>query len=122
MGFGTIKRRKTDIEYSKYLREKRGNKCERCLRFFSKGKGLEVSHFWGRKAENTRFDEVNTDVLCTGCHLQLGENPGDYTEWKKGRMTETMYKALDVAAHTYKKRDDTADLLYIREIVKDLHP
>jgi len=120
MGFGTIKRRKGDILYSQYLRKLRDYTCEKCGRYFEEGKGLTVSHFWGRKAESTRFDDENCDCLCIGCHQRFEENPAEYTEWKRNRMGEQAFKLLDVRAHQLKKRDDKIVILTVKALLQDL--
>ena len=120
MGFGTIKRRTSDVIFSQYLRRLRGYKCERCLRFFPEGKGLTVSHYWGRKAESVRFDEINCDILCIGCHQRFEENPAEYHEWKLAKMGQKAYNLLKVRAHTTGRRDDKAAAMVFRAKLKEL--
>ena len=58
MSFG-IKIRKVDTLFSRYFRLQH-KRCEKCGR---RGEGkdgidkLQCSHFWGRRNENTRYDE-----------------------------------------------------------------
>ena len=115
-----IKRRKSDIEFSLYLRKKRGYKCEFDGAYFPEGKGLTVSHFHGRRKEIVRFSEANCDILCFRHHQYFEENPNAYVEWKRKRMGEREFKLLQVAAETYQKRDDQRDLLGIRALMKEL--
>lgn len=110
MSFGRIKIREADRLYSLWLRRER-KRCEKCGRTTS----LQCSHFWGRKAESTRFDPLNTDCLCFACHQYFEENPAAYAEWKRKRMSETEYKLLEIRAGTYKKRDDTLVLIWLKK-------
>jgi len=103
-----IKIRKADSLYSQYLRKKIPY-CERC----GLTETLQVSHFWGRRNESTRFDPQNTDILCFSCHRHFTENPADYREWKLKKLGEREYKILDVRAHSYQKRDDNQIILWI---------
>lgn len=96
-----MKRRKPDILYSTKLREIRP-KCEKCGRTTS----LQVSHFWGRRHEITRYDDDNCDVFCYACHQRFEENPGEYTEWKKKKLGLQKYKELERRHNQYCKRDD----------------
>lgn len=109
-----IRIRKTDALFSKYLRAKRP-KCERCGRT----DGLQVSHFWGRRFENTRFSEINCDVLCFRCHQGFHESPGDYRDWKAAKLGEVEYKKLMIAKEMYKKRNDAVDMLALQQLVKE---
>lgn len=98
-----MKRRKPDILYSERLRERR-KKCEKCGRITS----LQVSHFWGRRHEITRYDDENCDVLCYACHQHFEENPAEYVEWKKKNLGLKKYKELERRHNQYLKRDDGA--------------
>ena len=116
--FGRIKLRPADVLFSRYLRLKTGH-CEVCGR---KGegddgiKGLVVSHFHGRRNENTRFDEdLNCDILCINCHRLFHESPANYVEWKKKKLGEKRYKLLTLAANAYKKKDDKLIIIWLKE-------
>ena len=113
-----IKRRQSDILYSKYLRKKRNYICEKCGRYFPEGIGLQVSHFYTRKYESVRFDEENTDILCFTDHMFFEQNPAHYAEWKQKRMTKRAYKTLMVRAHTLKKKDDKLIVLFLKQQMK----
>lgn len=118
--FDKIKPRKTDTLFSTYLRKKKGHKCEYCHRYYPEGKGLEVSHYYTRGKENTRFDEDNCDVLCNYHHRFLGHGDGreEYIEFKKKKLGEEGFKKLKLRAFQYKKRDDKMDLLIINQLIK----
>ena len=118
--FGRIKIRVSDTVFSKYLRKLRSYICEKCGRFFPEGKGLQVSHYWGRKAESVRFDEENCDVLCIGDHQRFEENPSEYHEWKLNRLGKRKYDMLNVRAHTLGKRADKLATMSFKQKLKDL--
>ena len=115
MTFKTIKRRPTDILFSQYLRKKIG-KCQVC----GKIKKLEASHFFGRRHENTRFDERNVDVLCNYDHRRFGEDPWEYCRWKEKRLGAKAIEVLAVDAFLAKERDDKMDMIKIKALVKSL--
>ena len=116
--WGTIKRRSTDILYSKILRKKRNYTCERCLK--REEGGMQVSHFYGRKAETVRFDDENCDCFCAGCHKYFTEMPALYAEWKKKKMGEKAYKILMLRAHQMGKRDDKLMGIILKKEAKEL--
>lgn len=116
-----IKLRKTDILFSTYIRTRDKWTCQRCkTRYPEKARGLHNSHFWGRKRENTRFEPLNCDALCMGCHQYYEQNPEDYREWKLKQLGEEQYKRLKVQAYTLTKRDDKLTELYVKELMKEL--
>jgi 5-methylcytosine-specific restriction endonuclease McrA len=110
-----VRLRPDDILFSKYLRAKRG-KCENCGVI----KNLQVSHFHGRRKENVRFDEENCDILCFTCHRVFEENPALYTNWKLKKLGKIKYDTLALRAEFYKKRDIKANLLWIKEELKNV--
>lgn len=113
-----IKIDKADREYSKYLRKLRGYRCERCGKYYPDGKGLQVSHFHGRRKESVRFYEDNTDCLCFRCHQYFEENPMEYVEWKKGRMGKDSFDLLTLRANMIKKKDRNMELIKLKEKIK----
>lgn len=120
MGFRTIKRRRDDILFSQYLRKKRNYTCERCLRMYPEGKGLEVSHFYGRRMESVRFLEANVDCLCTSCHRYLGENPGEYYDWKCAKLGHKGMEHLTVQAYRPIKKNIQSNVALIKLKMKEL--
>lgn len=115
-----IRIRESDRLYSLWLRKYRGYKCEKCLRIFPEGHGLQVSHFWGRRYESVRFDEENTDILCFKCHQHFEETPPDYVEWKEQRMGTKAYNLLKFRAHQLGKRDDVLMTMFYKKKLKEL--
>ena len=122
MSFSGIRRRPADILFSRYLRKKIGH-CEVCGRR-GEGKdgigGLVVSHFHGRREENTRFSEENCDITCINDHRLFHESPAKYVEFKKKKLGEKRYKLLTLAANTHKRKDDKLILLFLKQEIKKL--
>lgn len=115
--FGKITRRPADIIYSQYRRGIIG-KCQRC----GSTKSLQISHFYGRANEATRFLDDNCDIFCAGCHQYFTANPLEYVEYKKKQLGDQRFKLLQVAAHTYQKRDDEKVLLYLSKVMNEKPP
>ena len=118
--FGKVKIRRTDTLYTRYIRERDDYTCQRCRRSYPPDacRNLEVSHFWGRGRENTRFDDDNCVALCQlPCHQYWGHGEGcvDYQEFMEDRLGRAGYDTLMIRAHTYKKQDDILDALIIRK-------
>ncbi len=115
----TFRLRPTDVLFSKCLRKKRGYRSDMSGTFYPEGKGLQVSHFHGRRHENTRFDEDNCDILSFTEHQNFEENPSEYTEWKKKQLGEKKYKELMIRANLYCKKDDKKVMIYLKNYYKD---
>ena len=110
-----IKRDRADELWSKYLRKKHPT-CEYCkIRPSS-----QCSHFYGRRNENTRFDEENCDAVCFACHNFFHENPPIYVDWKKRKLGEQKFKLLQFRAEVqYHKKDRKLALIYIKKLIKE---
>ena len=111
-----IKIRQADKLFSEYMRKKIGG-CEVCLRDSST---LQVSHFYGRRHENTRFSEENVDILCFSCHQNFHENPAVYTDWKKAKLGDKRFKLLTLAANQHRKKDDVPIIMLYKKLLKEL--
>ena len=116
--WGKIKLRRADTLFSLYLRKKRGYRCEYCGGFWPEGKGLTLSHFWTRAKESVRFDEEKTDILCVNDHRYFEEHKTEYHEWKRNRMGKKAFDLLMLRAHTYRKKDDTPILMWLKQEMK----
>jgi 5-methylcytosine-specific restriction endonuclease McrA len=117
-----IKRRPTDILFSKYIRKRDNYTCQRCGKMYSDGgKGLHCSHYHSRSHENTRFDPENCIALCFGCHhLWGGDLKDDYTAFMKEKLGDKAFDYLRIRANTYKKKDNSLDMLGIKELMKEV--
>lgn len=125
--FGTVKLRKTDRMFTKYIRQRDDYTCQNpnCRRVYPQDdcRNLVVSHLWGRGRENTRFDDDNCIALChCNCHRYLGHGEGrrEYEAFMIERLGGTGYDLLMVRAHTSKGRDDKMDEFIIRKKMEAL--
>lgn len=88
--------KKTDIEFSKWLRNSRG-KCEYC----GTTEGLTCSHYIGRREYATRWDPKNCDSFCFSCHSILeSRKQYAYRNWKIATMGEEAHALLEVKKHS----------------------
>src|SRR3990167_1972852 len=117
--FGKIKRRQSDIIYSKYQRKLKGYRCEKCGAVHDPlSKNLGVSHFWPRSNESTRFEDDNCDVICNiPCHEYFESHRTEYKEWKLNRLGKREYDLLELTKNQYKKRDDYMDALKAKALL-----
>ncbi len=120
MSFFKIKLRRSDKLWREYLIKIRPYVCVRCGK---SGKQLDVSHFWVRSHESTRFDMENCDFLChIPCHdlWGHGEERKDYEAFKIKQLGQEGFDRLMVRAHSRKKRDDKMDVLYLKAQISTL--
>lgn len=111
-----ITRDRADDVFSKYIRL-RDMECRRChspVRLNDKGMPVshQCSHFMGRRKENTRFNELNCDTLCAGCHGFFTENPALHREWQIQMKGQKVVDDLILWSGMYKKKDRQMDFLY----------
>jgi len=116
MSFFKAKFRPTDTLWSKYIR--RVGKCEICGRSDIK---LENAHYFSRGKENTRFDERNCHCLCFTCHQKSHSDKDYYKNWLLEKYGQEWLDKLELDSNTYKKRDDKADKIIIKELLKELN-
>jgi hypothetical protein len=123
MSFSTIKIDKADRVFSEFIRL-RAKKCQNCGRRGEGEKGitgLQASHYYGRRKESVRFDEENVDVLCVGCHIELGtNNKPAYKEFKIKQLGEKGFDLLTLRANTPGKKDRKLAYLVYSQLLKKL--
>jgi len=117
--------RATDLLWTKYLRIKYKYTCQWCGRVYTPDncRNFGTSHYFSRNHENVRFDEDNTFPMCNiPCHNLEAKGKGNpaYDEFVLKRLGKERYDALVLRAHLYKKRDDTADKIILRELLKEV--
>lgn len=114
---------RADMTFSEYIRRRDG-KCVRCGKLGEGNNGivgLQNSHYFGRRRENTRFDPENCDALCFYCHQVWGsEDRESYREFKVRQLGEKGYKALCLRANTMKKKDRAMSLIEAKALLKTL--
>lgn len=92
---------KADQIFSKWIRE-RDKRC-----FFCNNPATQNSHFWGRAASATRYDPLNCDGICGGCHMRHeGNKQGLYREMKVKQLGKKGYDALERRTRSIMKRKD----------------
>lgn len=110
-----------DRFFSYYVRELADWKCERChTPYERKSQGLHCSHFFGRRAESTRFCLDNVNAHCFFCHQFLGSNPLEFSQWKRKSLGEERFNQLIMMNNLYKKKDRKMELLIWRQALKEL--
>ena|SRR5665213_2289327 len=123
MARGSFKRDKADELFSLWVRTRDNWTCQKCKRNYHSRKeangALDASHFVGRGKENTRFEPLNVDTLCFGCHQHFTSNPREHYEWQVQRKGQDVVDKLRLAGHTYKKKDRTLERLYWRRRLKE---
>jgi hypothetical protein len=101
-----IKIDRADKAFSLYIRTRDGWKCQRCLKQYEPPtSGLHCSHFQGRGKEATRFEPLNCDALCYGCHAYFTANPGEHYQWQVDKKGKKKVDWLILQSNTYKKKD-----------------
>lgn len=116
---GAIKITPADSWFSKCVRERAGNRCERCGGSPAPG-GLHCSHFHGRGKWSVRFEPMNGTSLCMGCHLYLTANPNEHADfqqeiWGGINMQALRELANDTTRGRVAKREAKAIAAHYRE-------
>lgn len=95
-----------DKAFSKYIRTRDGWKCKRCGKQYTPPtSALHCSHFQGRGKENTRFEPLNCDALCYGCHRYFTAQPGEHYQWQVKTKGQDTVDKLIAQSNSYKKKD-----------------
>ena len=107
---------KADTLFSQWVRL-RDRKCMRCssaVTFNPKGLPIshQASHFQGRRKEATRFDPLNVDTLCGGCHSYFTANPAEHYLWQVAQKGQETVDKIIVMSNSYKKKDRTSEVMY----------
>jgi hypothetical protein len=80
----------------------------------------QASHFMGRGKENTRFNELNVDTLCGGCHMHFTAHPALHYEWQVQIKGQKVVDEIILWSGAYKKKDREMDYLYWNQRLKEL--
>jgi hypothetical protein len=118
-----IKLDPADKAFSIWIRL-RDMECKRCgsaVKLNDKGLPVthQASHFFGRRKESTRFEPLNVDTLCTGCHSYLGGNPNEHRDWQIKQKGEKMIDKLTLLANSYKKKDRKLEEMFWKQQIKE---
>lgn len=123
MSFGKVTIDKADKAFSQWIRL-RDRECKRCFSPVQfNGKGLPISHqashYQGRRKENTRFEPLNVDTLCGGCHAYFTENPEEHKAWQIFTKGQNVVDRLILAGNTYRKKDRESEYIYWKQKLKE---
>jgi len=126
-GKGRIKRTRTDILFSEYIRLRDHWTCQKCDKKFIQGvdsRRLHCCHMWfGRGNIKTRWEPLNCLALCIGCHGYIGQHPARAASLLMKRMGVLEFLWLHEQADESRKiripknldldaRDEVKRLLY----------
>lgn len=115
VGMGKVKIDAADEAFSLYIRTRDGWKCKRCQKQYTPPtRALHCSHFQGRGKEATRFEPLNCDALCYGCHQYFTSHPGEHYAWQVQMKGQEVVDALVVQSNGYKKKDRKAEASHWR--------
>jgi len=126
------KRRTSDKYWTKYIKLRDKDICFWCGNLCDNPRNSGVSHYKGRRKENTRFDDDNSDLMHNiPCHLEAeqekkikgikdAKEDGKYTKRKKKQLGDKRFNQLLINSQIYKKRDDKCDTIIIRSMIDEL--
>lgn len=110
-----------DIVFSKFIRTRDIWTCQRCgKKYTPPTNALHCSHYFGRGRENTRFDPLNCDTLCHGCHKIWGSDDKEgYRNFKIKQLGQRGFDLLTLRANTYKKKDRKMALIRAKMLLEE---
>lgn len=107
----SLKRSPADAEFSKCVRAAHENTCEWC----GKVGLMDCSHVFSRRHRTIRWDKLNANCLCKGCHRKWHESPANSMQWfesefgvgridilrekMRSRLTVKKIEEKDIAKH-----------------------
>jgi len=110
-----------DKAFSLFIRTRDGWNCKRCGKHYEPPtNALQCSHFMGRAKEGTRFEPMNCDALCYGCHQYFTSQPAEHLAWQIEQKGQKMVDQLIVQSNTYKRKDRKLEALIWRQALKDI--
>lgn len=118
---GKIKIDVADKAFSLYIRTRDKWTCQRCGKYHEPPTmALHCSHFQGRGKEGTRFEPLNADALCYGCHNYFGSQPAEHYQWQVQRKGQETVDRIILQSNTYLKKDRKAQAIIWRAKIKEL--
>lgn len=122
MSWGKTKADPADVAFALWIKVRDGWTCKRCKHYYAPwinkkglltaGQSLQNSHFKGRGKEGTRFEPLNCDALCAGCHKYLTAQPDEHYQWQVANKGQAVVDNLILQANTYHKKDRKSELMY----------
>lgn len=120
MAWGKTKIDVADKYFATWIKNRDNWTCKRCNKKYPEGyQYLQNSHFIGRRKESTRFEPLNCDALCAGCHQYFTSNPNEHYEWQVSTKGQEVVDKLTLLSNTYKKKDRKLEALYWRQQLKE---
>lgn len=105
-----------DKNFSLWIRTRDDWTCQRCHHQYTPPtRALHCSHFMGRAKESTRFEPLNADSLCDGCHRYFTSHPLTHYDWQVARKGQDVVDKLRLASNTYKKKDRKLEAMYWKQ-------
>jgi len=102
-----------DKRFSLYIRTRDNWTCQRCgTTYAPPTNALHCSHFQGRSKENTRYEPLNADALCYGCHQYFTSHPAEHYAWQVERKGQETVDKITLMSNLYKKKDRKLEALY----------
>ena len=98
-----IKKLDPDYFFSLCVRTRANWTCEACGKHYEPfytsagypaNPGLHTSHYIGRANYAVRFEPINADAECYGCHAKHEGNPHAFMTWKLERLGKSLYDVL----------------------------
>lgn len=74
----------------------------------------------GRGKEGTRFEPLNCDALCYGCHQYFTSHPAEQYQWQVNRKGQQAVDLLVLQSNTYKKKDRKLEVMIWKQALKDI--
>jgi 5-methylcytosine-specific restriction endonuclease McrA len=110
---GAVKITPADKAFSDYIRTRDKWTCQRCGKVYdalvsTQRMALHCSHFKGRGKEATRFEPLNADALCYGCHRYFTAHPDEHYHWQIPRKGQDTVDRIILASNGYKKKSERA--------------
>ena len=118
-----IKRRQSDILFSKLLRAKRNYTCEKCgKRHEPNSMNLGVSHYRQRSREVVRYDPQNCFALCNiPCHNYFENNPREHDKFVEKKLGKKEYHALLLRAEQRGRHDRFIEKELCKQFRKEIN-
>ena len=107
-----VKIDKRDTVFSKLVRERANQLCERCGRHSSEV-ALQCSHIFSRRHVATRWHPDNAQCLCFGCHKWWHESPAQSGVWIRELLGDGVIDLLEERRNQIKK--------YSKVVREDIH-
>lgn len=120
MAWGKTKIDPADRYFALWIKHRDGFTCQRCEKTYPEGyQYLQNSHFKGRRKESTRFEPLNCDALCAGCHQYFTSQPDEHYKWQVEHKGQDVVDKIILLSNTTKKKDRLAEKLYWKQRLKE---